>query len=146
MPLSNSVYIRFIWGVLALGAVSYILPHFFVGYTIPLYTDGPTLYDIVYYNSEGVFQWALAMTFSIMCLILDSNFKQMALAILKYLSYSISAILFVSMSFHFYYYNKSPTIELYIYGICVVLIMIRAWYTIGNLKHLISLCRHRLSH
>ncbi len=144
MLLNNSVYIKFIWGFLILAGIFYILPYFFHDYTTPILSNGATLYDVIYYDSEGIFQWALSMTFSTMCLILDSNFKKLSLGIMKYLSYSLSAILFVSTCFHFYYFNKSPDIELYIYGACVLIIATRAWYTIGNLKTILSLWSHRL--
>lgn len=147
MLLNNSVYIKFTWFFIVLSAVFGLLPYFFVGYrVVPILSNGATLYDVIYFNSMSIFFFTLSMIGSTAFLMLDSNFRIRSLSIVKYLAYSFSAILFVSMCFHFYYYDKSPDIELYVYIACVLCIAIRAWYTIGNLKHLLLTWAHRLKY
>lgn len=145
--LLNSVYIRCVWIFAIATIVFYFIPMLFDNCNVPVLSNGATLYDLVYFNCMKFSMFFGSMLFSTMAMILESNFRTVvSLHYMKYLSYTISAMLFVRLCFHFHFYEQIPIIEIFVHVLFISIILLRMWYTIGNLKHLINICLQKLKY
>ncbi len=121
--MSNRVYLKFVWRLLALTVLVYscVFIHF-KGDDRVILDNGATISDLIYYNALKISMFTASLAFACLC-------EAFGARSLRYIAYTIASLMFWRMCFHIWMYNQIGYIEICFCVASLVAIGLRALYT-----------------